>query len=247
MSNYDFKEGKHRIIEILNSKTKIEQKDSIPSDENEFTYENGINSWVGAIFVDIVNSMKYFKENNAEHTARVMRAFCNECITILMSNDKYRQIGVRGDCVYAIYSTPLQKDLERIFSDACEINTFIKMFNKILTMNRFATFNIGIGLGCSESLIIKAGKSGTGINDNIWIGDSVIDASKLSSEAGRNGKRPICIDSVFYNNIKDFDANDEYKYSEYAKRDLSSKIGSYVYYFDLVATAFNYWIDGGMK
>ena len=244
--SYDYMNGKKRIIEVLESKTDIEEVEKIPINDEEFTYQNGIRSWVGALFVDIVNSTEYFKDNKQEHIARIMRAFCSECITILKDNSCYRQIGIRGDCVYAIYSTPKQSDLKKVFTDACYINTFIKMFQKILYYYKFQRFDVGIGLGCSKSLIIKAGLKGSGINDNIWIGDAVIDASKLSNEAGRSGNEPIIVDEIFYSNIKDFDANDSYKYSYYAKEQYSPKLGENVYLFNMIILDFNNWINNNL-
>ncbi len=129
---YDYNEAKKRIFGILNSKTEIELKDSIPNSDSEFTYENGIRTWVGALFVDIRNSMNYFKNNKDELVARVMRAFCSEIITMLNQNNKYRQIGIRGDCVYAIYSVSNKQDLSSILIDAFYINTFQQLFQKIL-------------------------------------------------------------------------------------------------------------------
>ena len=81
-------------------------------------------------------------------------------------NDNYREIGIRGDCVFAIYSAPKQKDLSKILDDAAMIVSFNKMFQDILKDNNMPTFKIGIGLGASKDLVIKAGKKGTGINDN---------------------------------------------------------------------------------
>lgn len=146
------------MIDILTSKTSIKEMDSIPSNEDEFTYENGIKAWVGAIFVDIRNSTDYFKENKPETISRVMRAFCSEIISILQKNDNFRQIGIRGDCVYGIFSVPSQTDLKLLLSNAIRINTFQRMFQKILSNYSMPTFKIGIGLGCSKDLVIKAGK-----------------------------------------------------------------------------------------
>lgn len=159
MDNYDeFRNCKTRMIDILTSKTSIKEMDSIPSNEDEFTYENGIKAWVGAIFVDIRNSTDYFKENKPETISRVMRAFCSEIISILQKNDNFRQIGIRGDCVYDIFSVPSQTDLKLLLSNAIRINTFQRMFQKILSNYSMPTFKIGIGLGCSKDLVIKAGK-----------------------------------------------------------------------------------------
>jgi hypothetical protein len=85
---YDFKKSKETVASILNSPTKITKKDFVPSSESEFTYENGITAWVGALFVDIVDSSKLFQSPN-ENTARVIRSFCSEIISILKDDDNY--------------------------------------------------------------------------------------------------------------------------------------------------------------
>ncbi len=69
-----------------------------------------------------------FKNENEERVARLMRAFCQELIIILKENSNYRQIGIRGDCVYAIYTVPTSDDINRILNDAIVVNTFQKMF-----------------------------------------------------------------------------------------------------------------------
>ena len=245
--NYNYKNGKKNILKILSSKTKIEEISTIPSNENEFTYENGIKSWVGAIFIDIVNSSKLFKEYDSEKIARIMRAFCSEIIEILKGNPNYRQIGIRGDCVYAIYSVPLQTDLNEIFNDAVIINTFQSMFNKLLRDNSFPEIKIGIGLGTSKDLIIKAGKKGSGISDNIWIGSAVVNASKLSSIGNRNGFYPIVLDYTFYINIKDFKANDTQTNKDLIHQKYCTILGEDVYHLDIIETDFYKWINGGMK
>lgn len=96
---YDYKKSKETVESILASPTKIAKKDSIPSSDSEFTYENGIKAWVGALFVDIVDSSNLFKSPN-EDTARIIRSFCSEIISILKDDDNYREIGIRGElCV----------------------------------------------------------------------------------------------------------------------------------------------------
>ena len=52
---YNYKDSKERVDNILSSKTKIENKDKVPASDGEFTYSNGIRTWVGALFVDMVN------------------------------------------------------------------------------------------------------------------------------------------------------------------------------------------------
>ncbi len=199
---YNYKNSKSNIVNILKSKTKIEEKEKIPKDQ-EFTYENGISCWVSAIFVDIKNSSELFKTRD-EKLARLLRAFTSELITIMQDFDNYNQIGIRGDCVYAIYSTPKQRDIKSVFGIATKINTFMKMFNKLLQQEHYSTIGVGIGLGCDKELIIKAGRSGTGINDKIWIGKAVVDAANLSSVANRHGYDKIAMSTCFHSNIEDF-------------------------------------------
>lgn len=80
--SYDYKDSKRRVDDILSSKTEIVKKDKIPSSDDEFTYSNGIKSWAGAIFVDMVGSSDLCKTSD-EKTARIFRAFCSEIIAIL--------------------------------------------------------------------------------------------------------------------------------------------------------------------
>lgn len=247
MAYYDYESGKQRIIDVLTSKTEVEEKDSIPASEEEFTYKNGIIAWVGALFVDIRDSTSYFKDKKPEQKARILRAFHGEVIRILKQNAKYRQIGIRGDCVYAIFSSDKQEDLQEIFDEAAMINTYQEMFQKILSNYNMPTFKVGIGLGASKTLIVKAGVKGSGINDFIWIGDAVVDASNLSSLGNKNGRAPIIMDSCFYENIKGFKANADHKNDSYCKKIGVDKMGKDIWATDMVFTTFNNWIMGGMK
>lgn len=246
MSDYDYKTGKQRVIDILTSKTEIKEMDSVPND-SKFTYENGIKSWVGALFVDIRNSTDYFKDNKPETISRVMRAFCSEIITILQANDNYRQIGIRGDCVYGIFSVTEKDDLNDILVNAAQINTFQKMFQKILSNNSMPTFEIGIGLGCSKDLVIKAGRKGTGINDFIWIGSAVIDACKLSSQGNKNDFEPIVMDGCFYTNVEEWKVSNEKTISDFCSKKYSEKLNEDVWQCSLIIIDFDNWINGGMN
>ncbi|WP_338983766.1 adenylate/guanylate cyclase domain-containing protein [Spiroplasma endosymbiont of Othius punctulatus] len=202
---YDYKNGLNRIRNILDSPNEVEVIDSkIPKDENQWSFKNGKKAWVSAIFVDIVDSTKLFTGQIKDTTiAKMMRAFCSEIIRILKIDENYRQIGIRGDCVYGIYSTPNREDLYEIYNTSVAINTFMGVLNKELKSKSLPCIEFGIGIAASESLIIKAGVSGESgsLNDKIWIGESVSFASKLSSVAGRSGFDKILISENFYINL----------------------------------------------
>ena len=239
---YDFQKSKETVESILSSPTKIVEKDSIPASDGEFTYANGIKAWVGALFVDIVNSSKLFQCAN-EDTARIIRGFCSEIISILKEDPNYCEIGIRGDCVYSIYDAPYQRDLADIFQHAYRINSFLNMFNKILIKHGYNAISAGIGLGCDQELIVKAGQNGSGINDKIWIGKAVVDAAHLADTANRNGISPIAMSPSFYNNIKDilFEKNANYK--SWIQAHISAYYSSPDFYHcNIIEKEFDAWI-----
>ena len=52
--------------------------------------------------------------------------------------------------------------------------------------------------------MIKAGYKGSGINEVVWIGDVVNEASKLASYGNKeSGDKEIMVSSVIYQNLKD--------------------------------------------
>lgn len=243
MKMYDYKKSKEAVEAILVSPTQIIEKDNIPSSDSEFTYENGIKSWVGALFVDIVDSSKLFQSPN-EDTARIIRSFCSEIISILKDDDNYREIGIRGDCVYCIYNVTYKTDLVEIFCHACRINSFMSMLNKLLKKNGYCAVRAGIGLGCSQDLIIKAGQNGSGINDKIWIGKAVVDAAHLSDIANRNGISPIAMSPSFYDNVIEDLCKENEKYKSWISAHTSGYYGRVDYYHcSIIETVFNKWIE----
>ncbi len=239
---YNYRNGRSNIINILKTETEVIKSKGIPKNDDAFTYKNAYLTWAGAIFIDIKDSSELF-DTKDETLARLMRAFTSEIITIFQDFGNYRQIGIRGDCVYAIYDAQYQSDLVEIFSLAVITNTFMKMFNEIIQDFDYDPITAGIGLGCDEELIIKAGRTGTGINDKIWIGKAVVDASNLSSTANRNGIDPIAMSGTFYNNIinklkeKNSNYDDWISYNSY--EDL--------YECNIVRSDFDEWIKNGMK
>lgn len=247
MADYDYQEQKQRIIEILDCKTDIDRRDFVPCDSN-FTFENGIEAPVASIFVDIRDSSSFFKNNKKDIVSRIMRAFIGQVIRILRSDNNLRDIGIRGDCVFAIYSAKTCSELKEIFGCATYVNTFILMFNKILEEKGFPTFQIGIGLGYDpKELVIKAGEKGTGHKDYVWVGDAVIDASNCCNVANKSGLKTIVISHSYYEKIKSLKPNKdkELYYSNYFKRHYLN--GELYYDCELVKTTFSDWIEEGMK
>lgn len=218
---YEFSESKKRINEILNSKTEIKQEDHVPTADSEYTYDNGMFAWVSSIFVDIVNSSALFASPNKEKVARIIRAFSQEIIDIMSDCSHYRQIGLRGDCVFGIFDGGSQKILKQVYYVAERINSFIDLFNKQLKNRGFDQISVGIGVAVDKDLIIKVGKTRSGINDRVWIGTAVVEASALSTEASReisNYKGPILMNGLMYSSIIVGLKKDKEKYEDWIKK-----------------------------
>lgn len=247
MSDYDYKEGKRRILEILNNKLTVNEQNSIPQ-ETQFTFDNAYYGWVTAIFVDIRNSTKLFSEGDKEKVSKIIRSFTSEIIEILRKDENLREIGIRGDCVYAIYTTPFQLNIYSCYQKTFTINTYLYMLNALLATKNYPQINVGIGMATDKELVVKAGRKGTGINNLVWIGDAVTKASNLSSVANKNTINTICYSYLSYTNIIDHlnqkfpNKNVRSWFTEHRSVDLKT-----YYSASIVDTDFQQWITNGMK
>lgn len=246
MGDYDYKSGKKRVEEILKNKLEVIEQNKVPSD-NDFTFNNGYYSWVTGLFVDIRDSSTLFSDGDRERVSKIVRSFTSEIIEILRTDDNLREIGIRGDCVYAIYTTPYQLDIVEIADKTFYINTFMKMLNKLLEQKNFPIITVGIGVASSQELVVKAGRKDVGINSKVWIGNAVTKSSNLSSLGSKNGLDSIVFSSLTYDNIIDqlVEKNGEKAKSWFTKRQ-HLEYGTY-YDANIIKTDFNNWIDEGMK
>ena len=134
-----------------------------------------------AIFVDIRDSTSLMAKDDQEYVAKVVRSFTSEIIEILRGDDRERELGIRGDCVYAIYTTPYKSDVYEVFNKTAWINTYLNMLNALLRKHGYEKIKAGIGVALGNDHVIKAGRKGTGINSTVWMGEAVSKAAKLSS------------------------------------------------------------------
>jgi class 3 adenylate cyclase len=73
----------------------------------------------------------------------------------------------------------------------------------------FKEINAGIGVALGRALVIKAGFSGSGIKDLIYMGDVVNRASKMCGLAYKEYSYPICVTEKVYVSVGTFIANVE--------------------------------------
>ncbi len=245
MATYDYKSGKKRIEDILDNELEVKEQNKVPKDE-EFTFTNGYYAWVTSIFVDIRDSSSIFSKEDKEEVSKMIRSFTSEIIEILRGDDNLREIGIRGDCVYAIYTTPKKNDTYEAADKAFYINTYINMLNKILTDKGFSSIKVGIGVSTAQELVVKAGRKDVGINSKVWIGDAVTKASNFSSLGNKNGLKSIVFSSLSYSNFIDklVEEVGEKAKGWFTKHD-SDEYGTY-YDANIIKSDFEQWIDDGM-
>jgi hypothetical protein len=246
--SYNYKERKIKVEEILDNTDKVNEVDKFPRDE-DFTYTNGYKAWAGAIFVDLRDSTTLFSEYNDVDISKVIRGFTSEIIEILRQdtdNNELKEIGIRGDCVFAVYSTPKKSDIYDIARRAFYVNTYMSMLNKLLDERGLPTIKAGIGLATKKTLAVKAGRKSSGIHNLVWIGESVAKASKLADLGNKNGVRPIVIcDTFYFNYIKEQKKSKPNSESWWKKVD-DDTYGTY-YHGNVIIPDFNNWIKDGMK
>lgn len=242
---YGYKAGKKRINGILNSPNEITVMGSVPK-MGAFNYQNGICAPVAAIFVDIRDSSTYFTKQPKKQVAQMIRAFVNELIEIFSNNKNHREIGIRGDCVYAIYNASSKGACESVIDDAATANTLMNMLNSLLEQRRYKRIKAGIGIGYDDKqLVVKAGNIQANINSFVWIGNAVIDASNCASFGNRGNREAVIISERFFEKIKDLNANDRETYSDLFRK--FSDCGKIMRECSIVNTAFNEWLKNGMK
>ena len=241
---YDYRAGKERIDGILDSELTVVENDRLPKSDG-LTFDNSYLSWVSAIFIDIRDSTKLMALDDQEYVAKVVRCFTSELIEILRNEDTLREIGIRGDCVYAIYTTPQQNYVGDVFNLAVWCNTYLNMLNASLRERNLGEIKAGIGLAIGHDHIVKAGRKGVDINAHVWMGDAVSTASKLSSWGQKNGRQRFWMSSWFYSNIIDREVEINKDAKSWFTKSSIEPYGSYS--CDVIKSDMNAWINEGMS
>lgn len=232
---YDYTKSSERIQEILNQPTGAFQEVEGLPDRDKLTFTNGFYGTCSALFIDIRGSSELTKKHNRPTLAKIYRSFISEMVALLNSDAYVREVNIVGDCVWAVYNTPLQSHIDDVFAIAYQANTLKKLLNHHYAKKDIAPISIGIGADWGRALMIKAGYSGSGINEVIYMGDVVNRAAHLAHEAGRAGQKPIFVGSTFQGNLN------EHNRGLLTSRYLQS-LGN-VYTGDVIRTDMNEWVD----
>lgn len=201
--SYEVENSALRMDDILNtSNDAYEDKYCVPN-RDLLTFKNGYYVNVTALFIDIVGSSKMTDTHTRPVLAKTYRAFLSECVAILNSEENCKEININGDCVWGVFDTLYAKDYDKIIGLAAKLNSMIEILNYKLRKKNYTEITVGIGIDYGRALMVKAGYSGSNINDVIWMGDVVNSACHLSNKAGRNGYETILITELFYEKLSE--------------------------------------------
>lgn len=198
---YKFEDSLCRLDDILNANdNSYEEKNEIPR-RDSLTYTNGFYVNCTAVFVDICGSSELPQIHKRPVLAKIYRSFISEVIAIFNGNYTCKEINVQGDCVWAVFDTPYQNDIMNVLHCCAQVKSLIDIINFKLEKKKYKTFKVGIGVDYGRALMIKAGHKGSTINDVIWMGDVVNQASNLCAFGNKGSIQPIVISSTIYSNL----------------------------------------------
>lgn len=237
---YSTEDSDARIREILDAGDQaFEELDYIPSSDR-LTYSNGFYVYCTALFIDVRGSSKLPESHNRPVLAKIYRAYLSECVAVLNQDVNCREVFINGDCVSGIFETPSKADIDSAFFRAAQLNTLMKLLNWRLELKGYAQIKCGIGIDYGRALMLKAGFKGHAINEIIWMGDVVNQASNLCHQGNKGFRKAIQVSPAIWQNIT---RNDYLKLLDpiYANGLLLSDPTGYE--GDLVGVEMNAWIE----
>lgn len=198
--DYNYLDSISRIDDYLNNHNDYQECEDIPA-RNRLTYSNGFYVDCYAIFVDIRSSSKLPEQHQKRVLARIYRSYISELTAIMQDFSNCKEINIVGDCVSGIFSHNTKDDVMQPFQAAYTINGVVQILNHKLEQKGWSPIKIGIGLASGKALMIQAGFKGSGLNDVVWMGDVVNQASNLCNIANKNGNEVIVVSNEVYDDL----------------------------------------------
>ncbi|TWT08204.1 adenylate/guanylate cyclase domain-containing protein [Planococcus sp. CPCC 101016] len=197
---YDFEESEKRLTEILDSSSSFEELDHIPSSD-KLTFINGYYINCTSVFVDLRDSSKLPDIHQNRVLAKIYRAYISEIVAIMNGYSECREIDIVGDCVSGIFETPKTSNIRNILGMIATINSLIQVLNYKLEKRSYSSIKVGIGVSYGRVLMIKAGYKGSSINEVVYMGEAVNQASKMCGLANKVVNSPIVLTPTFHLNL----------------------------------------------
>ena len=149
---YNFSDSLSRIDEILNSSdNNYEERNDIPP-RSQLTFTNGFYVDCTAIFIDMCDSSSLPNKHTRPVIAKLYRCFISELVALLNGCDICREVNIHGDCVWGVFNTPYQNDIneDRSYKSTLISNTIYGNLND----HNKNLFNKNYVLDCYEGNII---------------------------------------------------------------------------------------------
>lgn len=200
--NYEYKKSDERIQDILDSAETFEEVNEIPS-RSKLTYSNGFYVNCTALFIDIRDSSELANKHKRPVLGKLYRSYLSECVAVMNGNKNCREVFINGDCVSGIFNTPRKSDIDEVFSTSAKLNSMTEILNWRLQEKGYSTFRCGIGMDYGRALMLKAGYKGSSINDVIWMGDVVNQASNLCHEGNKGLRDVLQVSLIIWDNLND--------------------------------------------
>lgn len=213
--SFDLDNSLTRIDSLLNDSTAYDEVNDVPKIE-ELTFKNGRYVKCAAFFIDLRGSSNLIETEGkkSKSLARLYRAYISEIVAIVNSFETCREINIVGDCVSAVFSGDADDPTKSSVTQALEAASMSNGMMTILNVkykkkwgDQFSEVKAGIGVAYGRALVIKAGFSGSGINDLIYMGDVVNRASKMFGLAYKDYQSPICVTEAVYASVGTYIAN----------------------------------------
>lgn len=196
-----------RINQILSgADTSYEELKTVPS-RDRLTFTNGFYVECAAVWVDLRESSKLIQKYRRPSLAKLYRAYISELIAIMHLSTRCVEVNIHGDAVWGVFDTPTKPDIDLTFETAVRCRTLIEVLNCRLPKYGYEPVRAGVGMHYGRVLMVKAGYYGSGINDLVYMGEVVNEASALSDHGAQTSwSDPLILSDVFHSNL-----NDEYK------------------------------------
>ncbi|MDO4922006.1 MAG: hypothetical protein Q4E64_09315 [Phascolarctobacterium sp.] len=241
MAEYDYERAFERINEIIEHQSGYKEKHNIGS-EDEFSEDCLYSGWVSCISVNISNIINFYKNRELQEYYKVMRSFSSEILRIFASSKLLIEYGLQGSYFYAIYFTPYQEDTYYVANKTFIINTFVKLFNKILNDHGLLKIKIGIGMATLQDCVFRVTDIDKRLKVNVWIKGTKNIAVRLSDYAIKDKNKTLAFSRLSYDN---FIKSLENINSQESPRDWFQKHvneDEEYYTADIVKTKFDQWI-----
>jgi len=182
----------------------FEEVDEIPG-RDRLTYSNGFYiKHCTAMFVDIRGSSDLPNKYKRPRLAKIYRSYIAEVVAIINGDPNCAEVNIVGDAVYGIFNTPKKTGIDDVFECAGKINSAVKTLNRKLAERGVDPIAIGIGIDYGRLLMVQAGYSGSGLNEVVWMGHAVNNASNLCHHGRETAwDLPVMLSAVIHGNLKD--------------------------------------------